>query len=390
MTDDLIPPRSAPPVPPAEPTAAPGFDLEEPGAPPRRTVPTWLKWFAGIGTFLIAIGVAGTVIRLPYTSFAPGAALDVAPLVTVRGARTYADPGDVMLLFVRERSHVNVWAWLQATLDPDIDLAKDSDVNGGQSDEENNAAAISQMTQSQISAKAAALTALGYHLRTAPGVLVTAVLPSKPAGRVLHPGDQILAVDGHELKAPTDLGKFVERHRVGTSVSLRIVRAERTETLPVRVVASGKSGKRIIGVLVLQTFRFPVRIDIDTKGISGPSAGLAMALAVIDDLTPGDLTGGKRVAVTGTIAVDGTVGQIGAIKEKGISAKAAHAQIFLVPACGKDAVCSDDLRHLKQRVGGRVDVEPVATLDQALRVLRDAGGVPVSTTSTSGALRSLR
>jgi PDZ domain-containing protein len=358
MTDDLIPPPSAPPVPPAGPTAAPGFDGAEPGASLRRAVPTWLKWFAGIGTVLIAIGIAGTVIRLPYTSFAPGAALDVAPLVTVRGAQTYSDSGDVMLLFVRERRHVNVWAWLQATLDPDIDLAKDSDVSGGQSDEENNAAAISQMTQSQISAKAAALTALGYHLRTAPGVLVTAVLPSKPAGKALHPGDQILAADGHELKEPTDLGKLVGRHRVGTSVSLRILRAGRTETVPVRVVASGKNGKRIIGVLVLQTFRFPFRIDIDTKGISGPSAGLAMALAVVD--------------------------------EKGISAKGAHAQIFLVPACGKDAVCSEDLRRLKQRGGEHVDVEPVATLAQALRVLRDAGGVPVSTTSTSGALRSLR
>ena len=98
-----------------------------------------------------------------------------------------------------------------------------------------------------------------------------------------------------------------------------------------------------------------------------------MTLAIIDDLTPGDLTGGKRVAVTGTIAPDGTVGQIGEIQQKAISAKAAHAQIFIVPACGKDAACSNDLRRLKQRVGKHVDVEPVATLAQALRVLRRRG-----------------
>src|SRR4029077_3030081 len=126
-------------------------------------------------------------------------------------------------------------------------------------------------------------------------------------------------------------------------------------------------------------------IDVDTSNITGPSAGLAMTLAIIDDLTPGDLTGGKRVSVTGTIRRDGTVGQIGEIQQKAISAKAAHAKIFIVPACGTDAACSSDLRRLKQRVGNAVDVEPVATLAQALRVLRDAGGPPVRKVPTTPA-----
>ena len=80
---------------------------------------------------------------------------------------------------------------------------------------------------------------------------------------------------------------------------------------------------------------------------------------------------------------DGKVGQIGAIQQKAISAKSAHAQIFIVPACGDDRVCSKDLQRLRQRVGKSIDVEPVATLAQALRVLREAGGAPVRTGSTS-------
>jgi PDZ domain-containing protein len=126
-----------------------------------------------------------------------------------------------------------------------------------------------------------------------------------------------------------------------------------------------------------------VDIRIDTSNISGPSAGLAMALAIVDDLSPGDLTGGKRIAVTGTIGPDGAVGEIGAIQQKAITAKAAHAQIFIVPACGDDHACTDDLRRLKQRVGNGIDVEPVKTLAQALRVLRSAGGAPVHRVSTS-------
>ena len=152
------------------------------------------------------------------------------------------------------------------------------------------------------------------------------------------PGDQILAADGHALDSkPADLSKVIdaapardERARcascaTGTRSPCRWARSP-----------SGRRQDRIIGVLVLADVSSSrSRIDVDTSNISGPSAGLAMTLAIIDDLTPGDLTGGKRVAVTGTISPDGTVGQIGAIEQKAVTAKAAHAQIFIVPACAR-------------------------------------------------------
>lgn len=346
-----------------------------------RAIPLWTKWFVGISAVAVAVGVAGSLIRLPYDTLSPGSALNVAPLVSVRGAKTYRGAGDVMLLFVRERDHINVWSWVQAKLDSNIDLLDQNVVSGGQSDEQSTASAISEMAQSQVSAKAAALTALGYRLHVAPGVLVTAVLPSKPAGKLLHPGDQIVAADGHALQKPDDLAKYVSKHPVGTSVRLRIVRAGHTETIPVGVVASG--AHHIIGVLVMQTFRFPFQIGVDTSNINGPSAGLAMTLAIIDKLTPGNLAGGKRVAVTGTITPDGMVGEIGGLPQKAVAAKAAHAQIFIVPVCVKDPQCDRDLQVAKRRVGKHVDVEPVATLAQALRVLRDAGGAPIPARSTT-------
>jgi PDZ domain-containing protein len=342
------------------------------------------------------IGIAGTLIRLPYYSFSPGAALDLSPRVHVTDAKTYPDRGPVMLLFVRQRARVNVWSWLQASLDPNIDLVKQDAVTGGQSPRLAALQDECDMTMSKRFARVAALTALGYQVKTVPGIDVTGFprddtatpVRALPAEKVLQPCDEIVAADGHAITYPEDLSKFVRRHRVGTAVTLRIVRdgKVRTVKVPVTKVAGGKfKGKRIIGVDVAPRFKFPFRIDVDTSNISGPSAGLAMTLAIIDDLTPGDLTGGKRVAVTGTISPDGTVGQIGEIQQKAISAKAAHAQIFIVPACGNDAACSKDLRRLKQRVGTQVDVEPVATLARALRVLRDAGGAPVRKPATTRA-----
>jgi PDZ domain-containing protein len=94
------------------------------------------------------------------------------------------------------------------------------------------------------------------------------------------------------------------------------------------------------------------------------------ALAVVDKLTPGELTGGRFVAGTGTITQDGGVGPIGGIPFKMRAARDAGATAFLVPAdnCAEaKANAPDGLQLL--RVGDLDDA--VAGLD-ALRTDRPA------------------
>jgi Lon-like protease len=118
-----------------------------------------------------------------------------------------------------------------------------------------------------------------------------------------------------------------------------------------------------------------------------------MSLAILDDLTPGDLTGGTRVAVTGTIDAAGNVGEIGGIEQKAVAARAAHVSLFIVPQCSPHdpptylAGCKADLTRAIKRAGSKIKVMPVSTFTQALAVLRSAGGAPVvpvaPTTSTT-------
>ena len=75
----------------------------------------------------------------------------------------------------------------------------------------------------------------------------------------------------------------------------------------------------------------PVPDHINTQHREWPSAGLAFTLAVIDDLTPGDLTGRHRVAVTGTIEPDGTIGPVGGVAQKAITAERNGATALIVP-----------------------------------------------------------
>lgn len=103
-------------------------------------------------------------------------------------------------------------------------------------------------------------------------------------------------------------------------------------------------------------------VKIDIRDTGGPSAGLALALGVIDKLTPGSLTGGKSIAVTGTIDSVGVVGEIGGIRQKIFGAKRNGDDFFFIPSGN----CTDFLPwHLEL-----IRVVPVRNLNDALEALR--------------------
>ena len=124
------------------------------------------------------------------------------------------------------------------------------------------------------------------------------------------------------------------------------------------------------------TYHFPIDVKIDTQKVGGPSAGLAFTLAIIDDLTPGDLTGGRRVAVTGTINPDGTVGPVGGVEQKAITARHNDVSMMIVP--------KQELKDARAGAGN-LKVVGVDTIDDALAALQTAGGAAVPPASAVAA-----
>ena len=104
-----------------------------------------------------------------------------------------------------------------------------------------------------------------------------------------------------------------------------------------------------------------MEIEIDSGTIGGPSAGLALTLGIIDLMTPGELTGGRQVAATGTISFDGSVGAIGEVDQKAIAAERAGIDLFLVPTA--------NLRDALDHVSSDIRVVGVDTLQEALDAL---------------------
>ena len=148
--------------------------------------------------------------------------------------------------------------------------------------------------------------------------------------------------------------------------------------VPVTITpAKNSAGRYILGVLLQYKFTFPFDVTISLDKVGGPSAGMMFALGIIDTVTPGDLTGGKHIAGTGTITPDGAVGPIGGIAQKMHGARSGGATLFLAPA----ANCDDVLGHIPDGL----QVVRVENLTEARKAVElaasggDTSGLPVCT-----------
>jgi PDZ domain-containing protein len=189
---------------------------------------------------------------------------------------------------------------------------------------------LAQMSASQQVATAVALRELGYEVDSE-GVEVSEVQVGAPADGPLEPGDLILEAEETEVTTPEELSNVMADVEPGDSVRLRIERdrAERTVTVGTRA-SSDDPPRALMGILVQPKLEFPVDISIDVGDVGGPSAGLAFALDIYDELGE-DVDEGRKIVVTGALDLDGSVEPIGGIKQKTYAANEADADLFLVP-----------------------------------------------------------
>jgi PDZ domain-containing protein len=297
--------------------------------------------------------------------FLPDTARPVAPLVQVRGGKDPSGPGGVYYDAVIVR-RAKLFEQLFHFVHKGETLVPARAVNPpGVSDSQTRAENLREMARSQDIAAAVALRYLGYDVKlVSEGALVDAVATGSPAaGAGIEPTETIVSVDGKRVRTPGELRRLLSAHEPGDSVRLGVRNAERLRTVLVKTAADPDSpGRPVIGVLVLQATqaKLPIPVRIDAGSIGGPSAGLAFALDVLEELGH-DVTRGYRVAATGQIEPDGSVLPIGGVKQKTIGVRRAGVDVFLVPA-------GDNAKEARKYAGG-VRVIPVESFRQALRAL---------------------
>ncbi|CAM5719561.1 YlbL family protein [Streptomyces fumanus] len=335
---------------------------------------------------LIALLCAGVFIPVPYAEMSPGPTVntlgdhDGEPVLQITGHKTYEASGHLNMTTVRVTSadyKMNlveaVYGWLAH--DNKI-VPHDTLYPDGKTEEQSTQENAEEFSQSQESAKVAALKALKIPVRS--WVVVSTVVKDSPAEGRLHAGDVIRSVDGTAVKQPGDVAELVTKHKPGEDVVFTVVPAKEqaaaekehraatvTEKVTITTAASHDDGARraVVGISAGTDHTFPFDIDIKLADVGGPSAGLMFALGIYDKLTPGDLTGGEFVAGTGTIDDAGEVGPIGGIEMKTVGARDKGARYFLTPADNCAAAAKDTPDGLT--------LVKVRTIGDALGALKD-------------------
>jgi len=374
----------------------------------------WWAWvLAALGLLaLAAIGVAsllpsgivsskenqrtGEMLPTPY-ALTPASADPVNDRIVFGelpdGVERYDTANDFVFVTVTAPNQ-SVLSWFAGRDDPAVDFLTEEDKFGARTPSQRREFNLQMMRTAEQEAQYVALTTLGFDVEITPGdVIVQDVLckvPSEdggeceewfPSDEQIDPADRILEADGVTLESVDDLSAVLADREPGDTIDLVIERpGEGEETVTVELSASPDDPERtIVGFVPFDTraIQLPFQVDIETGDIGGPSAGLAFTLAMIDELSPGSLTGDQNVAVTGTINLNGEVGAIGGLAQKVSAVHQNGVRVFLVPASQSELDDPVERQRLEDAGRGEVEIIPVATLDEALAALEELGGDPL-------------
>jgi PDZ domain-containing protein len=327
--------------------------------------------------------IATFFLRVPYVVLVPGPVTDTlgsvpatdttnsqpgGPVIQISGAKVQPSSGHLYLTTVGIipgscSQNPTLWqafkAWWRKTetVEP-----KAAQCPPDQSSQQVQQEGVDQMSMSQTNAITAALTELGYR-PTGSRVSIASVAQNVPAAKFLQARDLLESVNSQPVTRAEQAIQIVKVITPGSSLRLGINRNGQTTTVMVPTTR-GPDGKARIGIslITIPTFNgISVSIGIDPNVVGGPSAGTALALGIIDKLTPGGLTGGRTIAGTGTVSPSGKVGPIGGIQQKIAAAAAAGATVFFAPA--------DECADAKSAAPASMQLISVKTLTGAVQAL---------------------
>jgi Lon-like protease len=328
------------------------------------------------GIAVVAAALAAALLPVPYVILSPGPTLNTLgkapsgePLIQITGHPVNPTRGNLNMVTVDYQGgpgdEINIFTALRAWLEPHDAVVPQAEIFGaGQSAQQVQKQDVVQMTGSQETATAAALTVLHIPFQTY--VTIAGTEPGMPAAKVLQAGDIITAVDGVPVNV-NNVGTQIRSHPAGSELHLTVRRDGKTKQLSLKAVdvpvGGGKSEPQI-GVEITPQYKFPFDVKFNVGNIGGPSAGMMFALGIIDKLSHLDLTNGRFIAGTGELDSanpSAAVAPIGGIQQKMAGARAEGATVFLSPA----ANCSDALGALP----AGMKLIKVSTLDGAMHAL---------------------
>ena len=288
--------------------------------------------------------------------------------IEIENVETYEYDGNLYQLTVR-RDEANYFVYAWARLNSQIDLyPREVILPDGVTPQELSEISIQNMVTSENVAIAVALDSLDYEIESeGDGVLVVGLLDDSPVKGKLIKNDLIISINNELVRSTSEFISMLRSYEIGDIINIGLIRNEQELTIETKLIEHVEyENEPMVGFLAStpnQQFIFPFEVDIKTGNVGGPSAGMMMALNVYNLLTEDDITNGKKIAGTGTIVIDGSIGPVGGVKQKVIAAKRANAGLILVPIANYEeaSVFADD----------NTQIVAVDSFDNALNVIFD-------------------
>ncbi|RAV20097.1 PDZ domain-containing protein [Paenibacillus contaminans] len=313
-------------------------------------------------TALAAIALlAGLFWPTSYMVTYPGLTMNMNRYVQVEGGTGHTSIAGV-LVFERPAFPAD---WLYAKLFPHYEFKPREDLGMTLGEYDDLVRVMKQDANTVGSAIAFGKLGIGSGV-TSKGVRIVAVMKDSPVQGVLKAGDIIVEVDGKAVSSLQELQERMSGTEPGQAVSVTVLRDGKKVTADANTRANPDDAKRAaFGIQVQDELAYDVPKKVNYRDYllheGGPSHGAMLALTLIDQLTPGGVTNGNRIAGTGTIEPDGSIGKIGGIEQKAYTVRRSGADVFFVPAGQEEAA----------RLGASdLQIVPVRTLDDILAWLK--------------------
>ena len=331
------------------------------------------------GSFILVVALIAAVFLVPVNAVieAPGPTWNVLDngsssdqdVLKVSGTETYPTEGALRMTTVSVSGcpgyPVTTADLIAAWFSADKRIVERNEVcPQDQSAEQVEETGKAQMTASQDAAVIAALVETGK--AGAMHLTVTEVTEQQTSTEV-KAGD-VLETMTPEGGQTTTLASFSQLRELmttipeGTRVTLGVRRGDQKASAALTTIApqEGTTGS-LLGLSLKISIDSKVEATFGLSDVGGPSAGMMFALGVVDEITPGALTGGKDISGTGTIDISGQVGPIGGIRQKMAGARKAGSTFFLAPTSNCDEVKGHEPEGMKVFAVGTLHEAVTAT-----------------------------
>lgn len=321
-----------------------------------------------LGVLIIAF-ILSNFIPTKYYIMSPGVAQELSTIITVEEGFKEDITGDFLLTAVSS-TQASLWDifYLKITQPKGVRLeAIEEQFPTGIDINEYLEIMAQLMEESKLQAQAIAFKQAGFKVEvTGDGAEIVEFLETTKAKEVLAKGDIIKAINGQEVFFANDAVNLIRDFEIGEEIHLVIKREDEilnvtTETVEV----AHDPNKAYLGILITTknlNYSFPRQVDFVTEKIVGPSAGTMFTLEIYNQITKEDLSKGRRIAGTGTISQDGSIGKIDGVSQKVLAAEKEKAELFIVPIANYEEAKS---------IASTITLVPVKNIEELINYLNN-------------------